>query len=934
MPVSARFQADFESFYAAVQKADVKLADFARGAARVGPVLDRMTDSFSGRKLIQEAALMERAIEKAGGMATLTGQQLQMAGNKAAEAAEKMKKLGMDVPPGLQKIADAIKPIPEHMTLAQKATGLFTSTFGQMLSAFSVASLISRAASTLMSWTSAAIKGAGAIVDLSAKTGLSMDTIQRFEFVAKQTSSSMEAFTGAAFKLGVNLSGGGTSVRAAVDRLGLSFSDIQKLNPDQQFDKIARALEGMEDPQARNEAAVRLFGKTASEILPAIAQGYGRLADAAKVSSDAQLLAIDAAADRWDKFVSDQYTNIRSLAGDMLLLQMQRRSLTLEETKAMLQFERDGGSAREFKIRLYEADLAAVDAAKKHAAAVVGQTAVIIPFTQELANARTEMAQIDAATRTQIVAAQKLGKTTDEITDRFGISAVAQRLLAEAMRSGATAAKGEDTALREAAEGIRKAAEAYKQLMDHLHAIEQGGPKATFGIRSLDDAVKDLGQAELPRLNPKLVELNRQLLLIEAHTVPATLKVRSLEEALKDLAVVPAPDPKRLVDPLADAFEKLPDLMIAAFTGGGGASGAMKALGVQMAKDFLDAYGGKMKDGAASGAMWVEWATIGYSVYMNAHKAAQQRMDERTATIKDHRVQLERVNAAYVAMGHSVDQAAFQSQKLWIESTRGAKNSEEAWKLFNVAVEKTITLQGIMASGLDQLASDEEKYHLSLNKTSADLYKSYQTLVAGGHSADAVIMAMKDDWIALVVESRKFGIALPAALRPILGMLATAGDLTDDEREKLGDISDLTFDETGSSGEKAFKKMSDGVDILVAAILYSLGFALDETQRKLLGLPPIIEGIAKTIYDLPQGVQDMINRLPHIPGHTVIPPPPPPLVPARVSSNILAFRPKSASGGAAPSGDLTVNVKLPNNRVLTQAVIKDFYGAAQSLGVS
>src|SRR4026209_28028 len=101
MPVSARFQADFENFYAAVQKADVKLADFSRGAARVGPVLDRMTDSFSGRKLIQEAALMERAIEKAGGMGTLTGQQLQAAGNKAAEAAEKMKKLGLDVPPGL-----------------------------------------------------------------------------------------------------------------------------------------------------------------------------------------------------------------------------------------------------------------------------------------------------------------------------------------------------------------------------------------------------------------------------------------------------------------------------------------------------------------------------------------------------------------------------------------------------------------------------------------------------------------------------------------------------------------------------------------------------------------------------------------------------------------------------------------------------------------
>lgn len=109
MPISANFKGEFSEFYSAVEKATGKLVDFGAGATKVGTQLNRMVDNFSGRKLIQDATLMVKAIEEVGGVSKLTSAELATASGKAQEAAEKMKKLGMEVPKGLQDVANAGK---------------------------------------------------------------------------------------------------------------------------------------------------------------------------------------------------------------------------------------------------------------------------------------------------------------------------------------------------------------------------------------------------------------------------------------------------------------------------------------------------------------------------------------------------------------------------------------------------------------------------------------------------------------------------------------------------------------------------------------------------------------------------------------------------------------------------------------------------------
>jgi hypothetical protein len=182
-----------------------------------------------------------------------------------------------------------------------------------------IANGVTAAVGGLKSLAISVLDNASNIVDLSNKTGLAMRTVQEFQHVAEQTGTTVDAFTNAAFKLGTNLAGGSKSVVAGVTALGLSFKELQAQSPDEQFNQIAEALGRMEDPQERNRIALELFGRAAKDVLPAIAEGYRTMADAAAVAGDAQLRVLDALGDAWAKFVRDSQTNAAQFAGSLVL---------------------------------------------------------------------------------------------------------------------------------------------------------------------------------------------------------------------------------------------------------------------------------------------------------------------------------------------------------------------------------------------------------------------------------------------------------------------------------------------------------------------------------------------------------------------------------------------------------------------------------------
>ncbi|MBA3891167.1 MAG: hypothetical protein H0X64_11630, partial [Gemmatimonadaceae bacterium] len=144
-------------------------------------------------------------------------------------------------------------------------------------------------------------KSASEIDDLSKKVGVSREAIQRWKYAAEQSGQSIETIERAVSVMNMKLADGDKSTVAALKKAGLSFDEIRRMRPEDAFNAIVRAIEDIEDPMARADVAVKIFGKTGQDLLPAIADGFADTAAAAKVMSDETIQRLDAAGDAWVK---------------------------------------------------------------------------------------------------------------------------------------------------------------------------------------------------------------------------------------------------------------------------------------------------------------------------------------------------------------------------------------------------------------------------------------------------------------------------------------------------------------------------------------------------------------------------------------------------------------------------------------------------------
>lgn len=146
----------------------------------------------------------------------------------------------------------------------------------------------------------------GELVDLSNKTGLSITALQELKFAGEQTGVSLEQITKAVTMMGRNLAGGKEGAVEAVQALGLSFTDLRAMSPEQAFYTIAEAVRGVEDPMAQAKIMNELFGRSGVELLPMIndqTTSLGTLKQAAHdlgvVISEDTIRASESLGDQW-----------------------------------------------------------------------------------------------------------------------------------------------------------------------------------------------------------------------------------------------------------------------------------------------------------------------------------------------------------------------------------------------------------------------------------------------------------------------------------------------------------------------------------------------------------------------------------------------------------------------------------------------------------
>ena len=291
MALSATFTANFASFYDAVGKADKKLADFGAGADKVGTRLDRMTNQFSGVKVIQEASLMVKAIGGVEGVASLTEKEMARLGTTTSEAVEKMRKLGMTVPKDLQQVADATK---QANTATTDWLGTLTKMAGAVGIAFSVDAIVG--------FIGSVFDAASAVKDLSDQWGVSTTKVQQWTGAAKQSGVEAQTVGKSVQFLTEKLGEGSTAYQAMLANVGLSYEQLRQMPLEDAYEVVVQAIAGIKDETLQLDAAQALLGTSSKKMVGAIRDGFLDAAAAQVIMSEETIARLEAAEAQWGKF--------------------------------------------------------------------------------------------------------------------------------------------------------------------------------------------------------------------------------------------------------------------------------------------------------------------------------------------------------------------------------------------------------------------------------------------------------------------------------------------------------------------------------------------------------------------------------------------------------------------------------------------------------
>lgn len=162
---------------------------------------------------------------------------------------------------------------------------------GKVLSAVKTGLLAAGAAAVgaVTGLTALVLKSAASadeLVELSDKTGLSVEQLQELQYIGEQTGTSMETVTGSLAKLVRSMASAETGTGGAADAfaaLGVPVTDANGELRDSQavFGDVLDALQAIENPTERDALAMALFGKSAQELNPLIDAGSQGMADMA-----------------------------------------------------------------------------------------------------------------------------------------------------------------------------------------------------------------------------------------------------------------------------------------------------------------------------------------------------------------------------------------------------------------------------------------------------------------------------------------------------------------------------------------------------------------------------------------------------------------------------------------------------------------------------
>lgn len=135
-------------------------------------------------------------------------------------------------------------------------------------------------AGALVGFARQAIDAADNLGKLSQRVGVAVESLAELQYAGKLADVTTEQLGDALRKLSVNLqaaAGGAKEFQGAFAAVGISAAELRNIGADAAVARIADAFARTEDGAAKTALAVRLFGRTGSDLIPLLNQGSAGL---------------------------------------------------------------------------------------------------------------------------------------------------------------------------------------------------------------------------------------------------------------------------------------------------------------------------------------------------------------------------------------------------------------------------------------------------------------------------------------------------------------------------------------------------------------------------------------------------------------------------------------------------------------------------------
>ncbi len=416
-------------------------------------------------------------------------------------------------------------------------------------------------------------------------------------------------------------------------------------------------------------------------------------------------------------------------------------------------------------------------------------------LASRIAQARKEVSDLSPAVRSQLVQALKSGAFgMEELQKATGLSDMALKLFSKSLDAADDAAEDAEKHL-DALIGSMKDFRA--EALSAAQAVGAGMEGFVTAFR-----VPIMGPLDSTQISQSLAKLAPAIKSGVDTWKPSIAKV------------------------FGDSFMELPGLLVKAFTGGGGLSGAFQALGTMLVDGLFGpkgAFGTSIPKALASfipmigglmGPLIEGMGKLFSKVFKSEGKKVNDMRDAFQATL-----------GTFDQMAAKAAGAGYQIERLL--NTKKVKDFEREMQ----ALKEAIAFQ---EQAMQSVVETAQKYGITieqlgptwarqeLDKKAQELFRDFQILQSAGVDMQLITDRMGESMSAFVQQALRTGSEIPEAMRPMVQAMIDNGDLVDENgvAYESMEAAGIKFAMTMTEG---FKAMIEETKKLTEAILRAIG---------------------------------------------------------------------------------------------------------------